>query len=156
MTITRYARRSPFLSPWLEVEDMGNRLHRLFGDSPNGEASPLSLWSPHVNVEEGSEELLLTVEVPGMGIEDIEIEVENNVLSLQGEKKEETEEKEEGDDRRYHLRERRYGSFKRTFTLPRTVKTEKISAHVKDGILFIRIPKAPEAKSRKIAIKSEG
>jgi HSP20 family protein len=152
MTITRYARRSPFLSPWLEVEDMSNRLHRLFGEPSNGEASRRSPWSPTVNVEETSEELLFTAELPGMSIDDIAIEVENNVLSLSGEKK---EEKEESEDRRYHLWERKYGSFKRTFTLPRTVKTEKITAHMKDGVLFIQVPKAPEAKSRKIAIKSE-
>ena len=152
MTITRYARRSPFPSPWLEVEDMGNRLHRLFGEPSDGEGSPRSQWSPTVNVEESSEDLLLTAELPGMGIEDIAIEVENNVLSLQGEKK---EEKEEGDERRYHLWERKYGSFKRTFTLPRTVKTAEITAQVRDGVLFVRMPKAPEAKSRKISIKSE-
>ena len=152
MTITRYARRSPFLSPWLEVEDMSNRLQRLFGEPSNGEASRRSPWSPTVNVEETSEELLFTAELPGMSIDDIAIEVENNVLSLSGEKK---EEKEESEDRRYHLWERKYGSFKRTFTLPRTVKTEKITAHMKDGVLFIQVPKAPEAKSRKIAIKSE-
>jgi HSP20 family protein len=152
MTITRYARRSPFLSPWLEVEDMSNRLQRLFGEPSNGEASRPSPWSPTVNVEETSEELLFTAELPGMSIDDIAIEVENNVLSLSGEKK---EEKEESEDRRYHLWERKYGSFKRTFTLPRTVKAEKITAHMKDGVLFIQVPKAPEAKSRKIAIKSE-
>ena len=152
MTITRYTRRSPFHSPWLEVEDMGNRLHRLFGDPSNGEGSHRSDWSPVVGVEETSEELLLSAEIPGMSIEDIEIEVENNVLTLKGEKK---EEKEESEDRRYHLWERRHGSFKRTFGLPRTVKTEKITASVKDGVLVIQVPKAPEAKSRKITIKSE-
>jgi HSP20 family protein len=88
-----------------------------------------------------------------MSIEDVEIEIENNVLSLRGEKKETREEK---DDRRYHLWERCYGSFERSFTLPRTVKTDEISAQFKDGILHIQMPKAPEAKSRKISIKSEG
>ena len=155
MTVTRYTRRSPFLSPWLEVEDMSNRLHRIFGESGKGEGSRTSSWNPTVNVEESSEELLLTAEIPGMAIEDIDIEVENNVLTLTGEKKEEKEESEEGEDRRFHLWERKYGSFKRTFTLPRTVKTEKISAHVKDGVLFVQMPKAPEAKSRKITVKSE-
>jgi len=149
MTITRYVRRSPFTSPWLEVDGMTNRLNRFFGDT-NRDGSA---WSPTVNVEESSDELLLTAEVPGLAIEDIQIEVENNVLTVTGEKK---EEREESEDRRYHLWERKYGSFKRTFTLPRTVKTEEITAHAKDGILFVRMPKAPEAKSRKIDIKSEG
>jgi len=152
MTITRYNRRSPFQSPWLEVEGMGNRLHRIFGYASRDEESQRSAWAPTVDVEETSDELLLTAEIPGMSIEDIEIEVENNVLTLSGEKK---EEREEGENRRYHLWERRHGSFKRTFGLPRTVKAEKITASVKDGVLFIQVPKAPEAKSRKIPIKSE-
>jgi len=152
MTITRYTPRTPFLSPWIEVEGMSNRLHRLFGEPSDKEGVRRTGWNPTVNVEETSEELLLTAELPGMSIEDIEIEVENNVLSLTGEKK---EAKEEREDRRYHVWERGYGSFKRTFTLPRTVKAEKIAAHMKDGILFIQMPKAPEAKGRKISIKAE-
>ena len=149
MTITRYVRRSPLTSPWFEVEDMTNRLNRFFGDT-NREGSA---WSPSMNVEETSDELLLTAEVPGLAIEDIEIQVENNILTVAGEKK---EDREEGEDRRYHVWERKHGSFKRTLTLPRTVKTEEITAHAKDGILFVRMPKAPEAKSRKIDVKSEG
>ncbi len=105
-----------------------------------------------MNVEETEDELLLTAELPGMSIEDIEIEVENNILSLRGEKKEEAE---ESANRRYHVWERCYGSFERSFTLPRTVKADKISAQFKDGILHVQMPKAPEAKSRKIAIKAE-
>ena len=152
MTITRYTRPSPFRAPWLEVEDMNSRLHRLFGESSRREGAGAFGWSPTVSVQETSDGLLLTAEFPGMSIEDIEIEVENNVLSLHGEKK---EEKEETDELRFHVRERGYGSFKRTFTLPRTVKTDKITAHMKDGVLFVQMPKAPEAKTRKIAIMSE-
>ena len=152
MTITRYNRRPQFRGPWLEVEDMSNRLHQLFGEASGGERVARSSWAPTVNVREAGEELLLSAELPGMSIEDIEIEVENNVLTLIGEKK---EEKEEGEDLRFHVRERPYGSFRRAFTLPRTVETEKIAAHMKDGVLFVQMPKAPEAKSRKISIKSE-
>ena len=151
MTITRYSRRSPFVSPWLEVEDMTNRLQRVFGDTPGSKEIGRMAWVPTVNVQENTEGLLLTAELPGMGIEDIEIEVENNVLTLSGEKK---DEREEGESSRYHLGERRFGSFKRTFTLPRTVDTEAISAHVKDGVLFVQMPKAAEAKSRKIEIRA--
>ena len=151
MTITRYTRRSPVLSPWLELEDMTTRLNRLFGEPGSGEASRRVVWSPSVNVEEGKEELRLTAELPGMSIGDIEIEVENNILSLRGEKKEE----EEREDRKFHVWERCYGTFERSFTLPRTVKTDQISAHFRDGILHITMPKAPEAKGRKISIKAE-
>lgn len=153
MAMTRYTRRSPFLSPWQELEDVSERLNRLFGVPSQGEAATRTVWTPAVNVEETKEELILSAELPGMSIEDVDIEVENNVLSLRGEKK---ETREEGDDRRFHLWERCYGSFERSFTLPRTVKTEEISAQFKDGILHIQMPKAPEAKSRKISIKAEG
>jgi len=152
MAITRYTRRSPIFSPWSELEDMTSRLNRMFGDAGAGEASRRAFWTPAVNVEETKEELRLTAELPGMSHDDIEIEVENNVLSLRGEKREE----DESEDRRFHVWERCYGSFERSFTLPRTVKAEDISAEFKDGILHIRMPKAPEAKSRKISIKAEG
>mgnify|MGYP003574679417 FL=1 len=151
MTITRVARRPAFRSPWQELEDASLRLNRLFSQS--GSEKGLSRWNPATNVEETEDELLLSAELPGMTIEDIEIEVKNNVLTVQGEKK---DEKEEREDRRYHLWERSFGSFKRTFTLPRTVVTDEISAEFKDGILSVRLPKAPEAKSRKISIKAEG
>ncbi len=153
MSITRYTRRSPFLSPWQELEEMSSRLNRLFIQPTSGEAAVRTAWSPSVNVEETKEELLLTAELPGMNIDDVEIEVENNVLSIRGEKK---EEREESAERRFHLWERCYGSFERQFTLPRTVKTEEISAQFRDGILHVQLPKAPEAKAKKITIKAEG
>ena len=151
MALTRYTRRSPVFSPWAELEDMTNRLNRMFTEAGSGEASRRAFWTPAVNVEETKDELRLTAELPGMGIDDIEIEVENNVLSLRGEKREE----EQQDERRYHVWERSYGSFERSFTLPRTVKPDQISAQFRDGILHVQMPKAPEAKSRKISIKAE-
>ena len=153
MTITRTSRRSPFLSPWLELEDVSPRLNRLFAPATGRQSAGLSGWNPAVNVEETKEELLLSAELPGMAIEDVEIEVENNVLTLKGEKR--TEKKEE-EDRRFHVWERSSGSFRRRFTLPKTVKTDEITAQFKDGILFVQMPKAPEAKAKKIAIKAEG
>ena len=151
MTITRIARRPRVRSPWQEMEEASLRLNRLFGlqEGRNGSSS----WAPAMNVEETEEGLVLTAELPGMTIEDIEIEVKESVLTIQGEKK---DEKEEGEDRRYHLWERSFGSFKRTFTLPRSVNTKKITAEFRNGILIVQAPKAPEAKSRKIAVKGEG
>lgn len=153
MLITRYARRPQFSSPWKDLENVTSRFNHLFGEPANGETSRRAPWSPAVNVEESKDGLSLSAELPGMNLEDIEIEVENNVLTLRGEKK---EEKEEGDERRYHLWERRYGSFERSFTLPRTVKSDGITARFKDGILQVTMPKAPEAKSRRIEVKTEG
>ena len=103
MTITRYTRRSPVLSPWLELEDMTDRLNRLFSVSPGRARPPVaSIWTPAVNVEETKEELRLTAELPGMGIDDIEIEVENNVLSLSGQKGK----RRKREDRKFHVWER--------------------------------------------------
>lgn len=151
MTITRYTRRSPVLSPWLELEDMSGRLNRIFSNPGREEAPRRSAWSPPVSVEETEEELRLTAELPGMKIDDIEIEVENKTLTLRGEKKEE----EELEGRKFHVREQSFGAFERRFTLPRTVNTEEISAQFQDGILHVQMPKEPEAKARKITIKGE-
>lgn len=150
MAITRYTRRTPVYSPWRELEEASSQLARFFDDSPFSTGTNGGTWLPPVNVEETKEEMVLTAELPGMTHEDIEIELENNVLSISGEKAEERTEGEE--DRRYHLWERRYGSFQRSFTLPRTVMADDISATFDSGVLTVRLPKAPEAKGRRIEI----
>lgn len=149
MAITRYTRRAPTYSPWRELEEASTRLARFFDDELSTGTNGGS-WMPAVNVEETKEELILTAEFPGMRQEDISIELENNVLSISGEK---TEQRTEGDeDRRYHLWERRYGTFQRSFTLPRTVHADDIRASFENGVLTVHMPKAPEAKGRRIEI----
>ena len=148
MAITRYSYRSP----WQELDNLTSRLSQVFGSDMPSPANGGS-WLPAVNVEETGDGLVLTAEVPGMTADDIDIELENNILTIRGEKSYEHAEGE--DDKRYHVWERRYGSFQRSFTLPRTVRPEEIKAEYKDGILTIRMPKAPEAKSRKIQIGGE-
>jgi len=152
MAITRYSFRNPTLSPWRELEEASSRLSRFFDDfSVGGTSEGGSSWLPAVNVEESKDELVLTAELPGMKQEDISIEMENNVLTISGEK---SEQRTEGDEqRRYHVWERRYGSFQRSFTLPRTVKADGIRAHYDAGVLEIHLPKVAEAKSRRIAIE---
>ncbi len=151
MAITRYSFRNPSLSPWRELEEASTRLSRFFDDLPVGGSSEGASWLPAVNVQESKEELVLTAELPGMKQDDISIEMENNVLTISGEK---TEDRTEGDEqRRYHVWERRYGSFQRSFTLPRTVKSDEIRAHYDAGVLEIHLPKVAEAKSRRIAIE---
>ena len=104
-----------------------------------------------MNVEESKDELILTAELPGMSENDISIEMENNVLTISGEK---LEQRTEGDEeRRYHLWERRYGTFQRSFTLPRTVKADEIRATYDNGVLRVHLPKVAEAKGRKIAVE---
>ena len=107
-------------------------------------------WVPAVNVEETADELLLSSELPGMREEDVNVDIENNILTIRGEKREERVEGEE--DQKYHVRERRYGSFRRAFTLPRSVQADAIQADFDSGILTVRMPKASEAKSRTIEI----
>jgi HSP20 family protein len=149
MAMSQYRTRN-WLAPWQEAE-LSDRLSRFFGDRSLSESDG-STWLPPVNVEETADELLLTIELPGMRRDEVELELENNVLTIRGTK---TLQRQEGDDRRYHLWERRYGSFQRSFTLPRTVTAEEISASFEDGVLHIHMPKAPEAKGRKIEIKAE-
>lgn len=143
MAITRY---QPLrLSPWRELGDLSNRLGWFFGEGP-GETA----WVPAVNVEEGADDLLFRVEVPGVSRDAITVEVKDGLLTVRGEK---TEEREEGsEERRYHVWERRFGSFQRTFRLPRTVNAENVEADYRDGVLSIRVPKLPEAKARQIEI----
>ena len=154
MAITRYSRRIPNVTPWNDFEDFTSRLGRMLGESPF-EWSHVQTrgWVPAVNVEESTDEMILTAELPGLNDDDIELELEANVLTLRGQKRE--EKKEETEEGRYHVCERRYGSFERSFALPRTVNGEEINAHFKDGILFVHLPKVPEAKSRKIDIRTE-
>jgi HSP20 family protein len=152
MALVRYPIRNPALSPWRDLEEVSNRLARMFEDSSLSTGTNGGTWVPAVNVEETNDELVLSAELPGMTHDNIAIELENNVLTISGEK---TEERTEGDeDRRYHLWERRYGSFQRSFTLPRTVKADEIRANFESGILRIRMPKVPEAKGRKIAVEA--
>ncbi len=148
MALVRYTPRSTF-APWPGLDLFSNRLSRVFGnawDTPE----PARAWIPAVNVEEAADELLLTAELPGMREEDVSVDIENNILTIRGEKREAREEEDEG--HRYHVWERRYGSFQRAFTLPSSVQADAIQAEFDAGILTVRMPKAPEAKSRTIEI----
>ena len=138
------------LSPWADFDVLANRLHRAFSDSGSGNPTCGANWVPPVSVEEKSDEILLTAELPGMTEDAVEITLENNVLTISGEKRESREEGEEGG--KYHLVERGFGSFRRSFTLPRTVRGEGITAGFDNGLLTVRLPKAEEAVSRKIEV----
>ena len=148
MAIVRYVNRNP----WHELDQMTNRLTRVF-DGDWSASSRVRDWVPAMNVEENGDELLLTAELPGLSAADVDIELENNVLTVRGEK---VQENNDSDDARFHVWERRYGSFKRSLALPRTVVADDISAEFTDGILTVRMPKAPEAKGRRIAVASDG
>lgn len=109
--------------------------------------------TPHVDLTETDKGIEVVAELPGMEQKDIEVELKDDVLTLRGEKKEEREEAKKG----YHLSERRFGSFRRSFRLPSEVEQNKISAEFKDGVLTIELPKTAKARkpSRKIGIKKK-
>lgn len=148
MAIIKHQFRSPTYSAWRDLDEVSNRLARLFDDVSMRRGN--GMWSPPVSVSETGDELIFTAELPGLSEDDVTIELENDVLSISGEK---TEERTEGDEERnYHLWERTYGSFRRSFTLPRAVNGANATARFDKGVLEIRLPKAPEAKGRKIQI----
>lgn len=151
MAIIKHAHRRPAFSPWRDLEHEFSRLSRFLDDATFAGTSS-GMWSPPVNVTETKDEMVLTAELPGMTEEDVQVELENNVLSISGEK---SEVRTEGDEeRRYHVWERSYGSFRRAFTLPQTVSAEDVTARFENGILTVKLPKAAEAKGRKIQISN--
>ena len=139
-----------------EFNEVQNRLRRLFGTDFGFEPIPFIEpvgWVPIVEITETDEELLLTAELPGMTKENVDITLENEILTIRGEKKEEKKEEKNG-GARYLLWERNYGAFERSFTLPRMVDPAKLAAEMKNGVLTIRMPKTEiaKAKGRKIEI----
>jgi len=127
-------------------EEMNRFFDDFFGEQRRGLAE--GAWLPAVDVSETESELVVRAELPGMSHEDIEINVQDNILTLKGEKKQEKKEEKEN----FHRLERSYGSFSRSFSLPAGVKPDDIKATFKDGVLQVTMPKAEEAKAKKIAI----
>ena len=133
-------------SPLSEMNRLAREMDTLFG----GFGGSSDLWTPPVDVEETPDHLILTAELPGLSHQDIDVELEDGVLTIQGEKKEEAKE----ETTQGLLYERRWGSFTRRFTLPRAVDASNITANFENGILTVRVPKAEEAKGRKIEINA--
>ncbi|MFB3851881.1 MAG: Hsp20/alpha crystallin family protein [Acidobacteriota bacterium] len=139
-------------NPFHEIMAMQNQLDRLFGETlERGTRGDFDFgsWMPPVDLREENDKLVLEMELPGLKKDDVEISLENNVLTIKGERKFEKEEKKEN----FHKIERSYGKFSRSFSLPTTVKPDGIDASLKDGILTVSLPFAEEAKPKKISIK---
>jgi HSP20 family protein len=137
------------------VFGLRREIDRLFDDVFTGRGgSSAGSWRPAVDVHENANELRFDVELPGIRPEDIELDVENGVLSIRGEKSEER--KEDDKEGRYHIVERSYGSFFRSFQLPQGVDENQINADVDQGVLHIRIPKAALPQPRRIEIGRSG
>ncbi len=141
--------------PFRDLSMLQDRMNRLFDDAgrtwrPDEPAATTS-WSPSVDIFETEGEIVVKAELPGMDRKDIQLNLENNVLSLRGERKFQKETK----DDNYHRIERSYGVFSRAFSIPATVDEERIRADYKDGVLKIVLPKKDQAKPKQIKIASE-
>jgi len=125
-------------------------MNRMFRDSygERDEALTTSTFAPPVDVYEDEHNVTLKIEVPGIDEKDIDVRIENNLLTVHGERKFEKEEKEEN----YRRVERQYGNFTRSFTLPNTVNTESVQANYDKGILKIQLAKKAEAKPKQIKV----
>ncbi|MBI3476726.1 MAG: Hsp20/alpha crystallin family protein [Acidobacteria bacterium] len=138
--------------PFREYVSLQNRVNRLFHDAQSGEGREESLttstFAPSVDVYEDEHNITLKIEVPGIDEKDIDVRIENNTLTVQGERKFEKEEKEEN----FRRVESRYGSFTRTFTLPTTVDSEKVVANYDKGVLKVQLAKKSEAKAKQIKV----
>jgi HSP20 family protein len=139
--------------PFRDLLSLQERMNRMFneqyrGASADDEWALGGSWAPAVDIYEQGQDIVLKAELPGVDPKDVDIRLENNVLTLRGQRKFENEVKRES----YHRVERSYGSFSRSFTLPSVVDQANIKAEVKDGILKLVLPKREEAKPKQIEI----
>lgn len=141
-------------NPLREMQNLENRLERLWGTAlptrnSEKEAMTVSQWTPLVDISEDAEEYLVTAELPDLQKKDVKVRVEDGELTISGERKTEGETK----GRKYHRIERSFGSFQRTFTLPEAVRSDKVTAEFKDGVLRVHLPKDQKAKPKSLEVK---
>jgi HSP20 family protein len=153
-TMTTMTRFVPFRAVASDVAVLQNRLNSIFNDfaRPAGEATEalgFGSFVPAVDIYEDEQKLMLKLEVPGIRQEDLDIRVENQTLTVKGERKFEAEEKEEN----FHRIERHFGSFVRSFTLPQTVDTANVGAKYDAGVLSIQLAKKEAAKPKQVKIE---
>jgi HSP20 family protein len=147
MTLTRL---NPLLN---ELTSTRDRLNRLFGRNEAWDtegALSVADWAPSVDILEKENEILIKAELPGVESRDVAVTLDNNVLTIKGERHLEKDVKKES----YHRMERTYGSFFRSFSLPNTVDTGNVRAEYKDGLLTLALPKLAASKSRTVEIKA--
>ncbi|MDH5738968.1 MAG: Hsp20/alpha crystallin family protein [Nitrospira sp.] len=139
--------------PFRELEEVSDRLNRVFARpatrSSNGkETMIVADWTPSVDISETEGEYQIKTEIPDVKKEDVKVTLEDGVLTIQGERKHEKEEK----GKKYHRIERSYGSFVRTFSLPDVIDDDKVKAEFKDGVLNLHLPKSEKAKPKAIEV----
>ncbi len=140
--------------PFRELEEVSDRLNRMFArpatHSSNGkETMIVADWAPSVDISETESEYQIKAEIPDVKKEDVKVTLEDGVLTIQGERKHEKEEK----GKKYHRIERSYGSFVRTFSLPDVIDDDKVKAEFRDGVLNLHLPKSEKAKPKAIDVK---
>jgi HSP20 family protein len=149
MTIVRY-------DPFRDLRTLQEEVNRLFSTNLSRgfgeEGIGRGAWNPSVDIYENKDQIVLEAELPGMKRDDFELSVENNIITLRGERQ--FEKKEDSDN--YHRVERSYGSFTRSFTLPQSVSAEGATAEYRNGVLRVTLPKREETKARRIEISGEG
>ena len=153
MAITRWSPTSTLVcwDPFREFSQMRETMNQAFGETPLGrreEGFLTPAWVPAVDVYETPETIVLKAELPGVNREDIDIQVEQNVLTLKGERKDDPQIKQEN----YYRVERQFGAFLRSFSLPRAVAADRIQATMRDGVLEIHLPKQTEAMPKRIKV----
>jgi HSP20 family protein len=138
------------LAPFRGVNTLQEQINRLFNDAfeSTSQESNLTTWAPAVDIFEGEHELVVKADLPDVDPKDLDIRVENNILTIRGERK--FEKKQENGD--YLRVERAYGSFSRSFSLANTVNTEAIKADYHNGVLTLNVPKREEAKPKQIKV----
>lgn len=141
--------------PFKELEDMQQRLSTMFGRAPvrkdgdKQESMTVAEWAPLVDISEDEKEYLIKAELPEVKKEEVTVSVQDDVLTIAGERKYEKEEK----GKKFHRIERAYGSFERSFTLPEDTDAGKVAADFKDGVLKIHLPKSERAKPKSVEVK---
>src|ERR1700704_4354847 len=149
MSIVRY-------DPFRDLRTLQEEVNRLFSNnlslSFGEEGIARGAWNPNVDIYENKDQIVLEAELPGMNRGDFDLTIENNVITLRGERH--FEKKDDTDN--YHRVERSYGSFSRSFTLPQTVSAEGATAEYRNGVLRVTLPKREETKARRIEIKTNG
>jgi HSP20 family protein len=139
-------------NPFNELEDVSNRLNSLFGRLPaRTESGQLALadWTPSVDISETDAAYLIKAEIPEVGKENVKVTLQNGMLTIAGERKQEKEEK----NKKFHRIERSFGSFTRSFRVPEDADSTTVTAEFKDGVLNVTLPKSEKAQSKSIDVK---
>src|SRR2546426_7601985 len=148
MTLVRY-------DPFRDLRTLQEEVNRLFSSNQTpsfgDEGIGRGAWNPNVDIYENKDQIVLEAELPGMNREDFDLSIENNVITLRGERR--FEKKDDADN--YHRVERAYGSFTRSFTLPQSVSGEGAAAEYRNGVLRVTLPKREETKARRIEVTRE-